>query len=285
MLINGKELLRYSEEKNIAIPAFGCVNLEGIKAVIQAAEKFDYPVIVQMTEGGIKYAGLEALYTSAVAIAEKSKAKICIHLDHGRNLELVKNAIDLGFTSVMYDGSHLSIEENIKNAKIIKDYIGMRSIALEVEIGAIGGKEDDIDAEGTLLADLEEVQKMNEEVNPDSLAVAVGTSHGVYKGPVNIDFELIKKAKEITNKPLVLHGTSGVPTEQVKKAIINGINKVNYDTELKQEFIKGIKNYMTENSEEYDIRKIFKCGIDQESEIVAQRIIDCVKITNYENIN
>ncbi len=277
MLINGKELLKYSEEKKISIPAFGCVNIEGIKAVIQGAERFDFPVIVQMTEGGINYAGLEALFNSAVAIAEQSKAKICIHLDHGRDINLVKKAIDLGFNSIMYDGSHLPIEENIKNAKIIKDYIGIRAIALEVEIGAIGGKEDDIEGNGNLLADLKEVQKMNQEVNPDSLAVAVGTSHGIYKGPINIDFELIRKAKKITNKPLVLHGTSGVPTEKVKKAIESGINKINYDTELKQEFIKGIKKHMSKNPEEYDIRKIFKVGIDQESEIVAQRIIDCVK--------
>ncbi len=275
MLINGKELLQYAAKEQVAIPAFGCVNIEGIKAIVKAAEECQKPVILQITEGGIKYAGLEELYYAAVSAIEKSTAQVCIHLDHGRDLQLVKRAIDLGFTSVMYDGSHLSIEENIKNAKEIKDYIGMRAIALEVEIGAIGGKEDDVESEENTYANLDEVKAMNEQVNPDSLAVAVGTAHGIYVGEININFDLISTASEMTQKPLVLHGTSGVPKEQVKHAIANGVRKVNYDTELKQQFIGGVSEYLEQHAGEYDIRKIFAHGIDKQAQITKERIIDC----------
>ncbi len=277
MLVNGKEILKYAQENNVAIPAFGCVNLEGVLAIVKGAESFDTPVILQMTEGGINYAGLEELYAVASVAAAKSSAQICIHLDHGRDLELVKRAIDIGFTSVMYDGSHLPLEENMKNSKMIKDYIGNRAVALEVEIGTIGGKEDDIEAESNIYANIEDVCKLNEYANPDSIAVAVGTAHGIYKGEIKIDFGLIKQSKLQTNKPIVLHGTSGVPKQLVQKAIENGVCKVNYDTELKQQFIGAINNYTDEHEGEYDIRKIFKPGIDAQIVVVEKHIETCIK--------
>lgn len=278
MLVNGKEVLNYATQNNVAIPAFGCVNLEGVKAIIQAAEEMDKPVILQMTEGGVKYAGLEELYSIAAIAASKSPAKICIHLDHGRDIDLVKRAIDIGFTSVMYDGSHLPIEENIANSKEVKDYIGLRAISLEVEIGAIGGKEDDVESNDNTYAKIDDVVAMNDAVNPDSLAVAVGTAHGIYKGEINIDFALIEEAAMKTNKPIVLHGTSGVPSDLVKKAIHHGIRKVNYDTELKQQFISGVMDYMDEHTDAYDIRKIFQEGIDKQEKIVEVRIDECMNL-------
>lgn len=277
MLVNGKEVLNYAVKNKIAIPAFGAVNLEGVKAICAAAEKTKVPVILQMTEGGINYAGLSELYSTAVAAAEESNGQICVHVDHGRSIEMIKRAIDLGFSSVMYDGSHLSIEENIANAKLIKKYIGNRSVSLEVEIGQIGGKEDDVESEESKYASIEDVVKMNEEVNPDSIAVAVGTAHGIYKGEININYDLIKECSDKCQKPIVLHGTSGVPTEMVKESIKNGVRKVNYDTELKQNFIRETMNYMQEHSEEYDIRKIFKPGIEAMTDIVELRIKECTE--------
>lgn len=277
MLVNGKEVLNYAVKNKIAIPAFGAVNLEGVKAICAAAEKTKVPVILQMTEGGINYAGLSELYSTAVAAAEESNGQICVHVDHGRSIEMIKRAIDLGFSSVMYDGSHLSIEENIANAKLIKKYIGNRSVSLEVEIGQIGGKEDDVESEESKYASIEDVVKMNEEVNPDSIAVAVGTAHGIYKGEININYDLIKESSDKCQKPIVLHGTSGVPTEMVKESIKNGVRKVNYDTELKQNFIRETMNYMQEHSEEYDIRKIFKPGIEAMTDIVELRIKECTE--------
>lgn len=280
MLVNGKEVLNYAMDNNIAIPAFGAVNLEGIKAICSAAEKTSCPVILQMTEGGIKYGGLTELYAMAVAAAEKSKGQICIHVDHGRDVALIKEAIDLGFSSVMYDGSHLSIDENILNAKMIKEYIGNRAVSLEVEIGQIGGKEDDVQSESSKYASIEDVVRMNEEVNPDSIAVAVGTAHGIYKGEIKINYQLISECAEKTMKPIVLHGTSGVPSDMVKKAIGCGIRKVNYDTELKQNFIKETMNYMEHHNTEYDIRKIFKPGIDAMIDVVTTRIKECTTELN-----
>lgn len=282
MLVHGKEILNYAKENKCAIPAFGCVNLEGVKAIIKAAEDYSTPVIIQMTEGGIKYAGLEELFSIASIAAQNSSAQICLHLDHGRDIELVKKAIDIGFTSVMYDGSNLPIEENIINSKAIKDYIGLRSISLEVEVGEIGGKEDGLIGSDKGYASIEDVCAINEAVNPDSIAVAVGTSHGVYKQEVKINNSLIKLCSESTNKPIVLHGTSGVPVEMVQTAISNGILKVNYDTELKQEFIGSILEYMGDHDGEYDIRKIFGSGIEAQTAVVKTRIENCLL---YENIN
>lgn len=275
MLVNGKEVLNYAVKNKIAIPAFGAVNLEGVKAICLAAESTDVPIILQMTEGGIKYAGLTELYAMAKAAAEKSAGQVCIHVDHGRDVEMIKQAIDLGFSSVMYDGSHLSIEENIANAKLIKDYIGNRAVSLEVEIGQIGGKEDDVESEESKYASIEDVIKMNEQVNPDSIAVAVGTAHGIYKGKIEINYNLIEECARLTNKPIVLHGTSGVPSAMVKESIRGGIRKVNYDTELKQNFINQTMNFMESHSDEYDIRKIFKPGIEAMTEVVTKRILEC----------
>ncbi len=276
MLISGKDVLKYAKENNVAIPAFGCVNLEGIKSIVKAAESFDCPVILQMTEGGIKYGGLEELFSIATIVSKKSKAKICIHLDHGRDLNLVKKAVDLGFNSVMYDGSYLDIGENIKNSKIIKDYIGNKDISLEVEVGTIGGKEDDVESNVSMYADINDVLTINKLVDPDSIAVAVGTAHGIYKGEININYDLIKESSINTNKPIVLHGTSGVPSDMVKKSILSGVRKVNYDTELKQIFISTINKYINDNKKEYDIRKIFSIGMDEQVKLIEQRIKECV---------
>lgn len=275
MRINGKQLIEFMNSNEGAVPAFGAVNMEGIYAIIDAAACTNKPVILQMTEGGVKYGGLEELYSIAEVHANKSNANICIHLDHGRDLELIKKAIDLGFDSVMYDGSYLPIEENVANAQIIKEYIGDKPISLEVEIGAIGGKEDGASSSGALYANIDDVVKMNNQVNPDLIAVAVGTSHGIYKGPINIDYELLAEAARVTNKPLVLHGTSGVPDEIVSNTIDLGIKKVNYDTELKQAFIKSILEYHDQNPDAYDIRKIFGTAISAQSEIVKKRINLC----------
>ncbi len=275
MRINGKQLIEFMNNHEGAVPAFGAVNMEGIYAIIEAAEETTNPVILQMTEGGIKYGGLEELYSIASVHAEKSPANICIHLDHGRDLELIKRAIDLGFDSVMYDGSYLPIEENIANTKIIKEYIGDKPISLEVEIGAIGGKEDGAGSSGSLYADVNDVVAMNNQVDPDLIAVAVGTSHGIYKGPINIDYDLLAKAAAVTNKPLVLHGTSGVPDDIVSNCIDLGIKKVNYDTELKQAFVKSVLDYHKQYPDAYDIRKIFGSAITAQSEIVKKRIDLC----------
>lgn len=275
MRVNGKQLIEYMTNSKCAVPAFGAVNMEGIYGIIEAAESTANPVILQMTEGGIKYAGLEVLYNIARIKAENTTANICIHLDHGRDLELIKQAIDLGFDSVMYDGSYLPIEENIANAKIIRDYIGSKPISLEVEVGAIGGKEDGAEGSGSLYADLNDVVRINEEVNPDLIAVAVGTSHGVYKGPIKIDYDLLTAASKATGKPLVLHGTSGVPNEIVSNCIGRGIKKVNYDTELKQAFLNAIIEYHDKQPDVYDIRKIFGTAIEDQKQLATKRIKLC----------
>ncbi len=275
MRVNGKELISYLKTTDGAVPAFGAVNMEGIYAIVEAAESTEHPVILQMTEGGIKYAGLDVLYNIAKIKSDNSKAKVAIHLDHGRDIDLIKRAIDLGFDSVMYDGSYLPIEENIHNAKLIKDYIGDKPISLEVEVGAIGGKEDGAEGNGSLYASISDVVRINNEVDPDLIAVAIGTSHGVYKGPIKIDYDLLANASKATKKPLVLHGTSGVPNDVVSNCIDLGVKKVNYDTELKQAFLNAIINYHEKQPDVYDIRKIFGAAIDDQRDLAKKRIKLC----------
>lgn len=275
MLVSGKKILKHAYENGYAIPAFGFVNLEGAKAIIKAAEEMNSPVILQTTEGGIKYGGLEQLLAIAKSYAKESFVPVAIHLDHGKDIELIKKAIDLGYTSVMYDGSHLDINENISNSKEVNQYIGDKDISLEVEVGTIGGKEDDVQAESSIYASLDDVININDLANPSSIAVAVGTSHGLYKGKININYELIKTSREATGKSIVVHGASGLSEEHIKNCVKYGANKINFDTELKQALIKGIMEHMNKNKDDYDIRKIMQLGIQYQVDIAKKRIEEC----------
>lgn len=275
MLVSGKELLNEAKKNKYAVPAFGFVNLEGAKAIIEAAENKKSPVILQMTQGGVSYGGLNQLFAIAKSYAENSKVPVAIHLDHGRNIELIDNAINLGFTSVMYDGSNLDIIENCNNSKTVKQSIGEKEISLEVEVGVIGGKEDDVEAEKNIYADIDEVVAINESCHPDAIAVGVGTSHGKYRGAINLKYELITEAYEKTHAAIVLHGASGLTKDHISKCVEAGAAKINFDTELKQALIDGIMDYMKSNPQEYDIRKIMSKGVEYQREIVEERIEEC----------
>lgn len=276
MLVSGKVLLNDAKKRNYAVPAFGFVNLEGVKAIIKAAENKNSPVILQMTQGGIAYGGLGQLYAIAKSYAESASVPVAIHLDHGRDIELIKEAINLGFTSVMYDGSNLDIDLNCENSKEVKDYLNDKDISLEVEVGVIGGKEDDVEAEANIYAKLEEVVQIYESCKPDAIAVGVGTLHGKYKGKINIKYDLISESFEKTGAAIVLHGASGLTREHVNKSVVAGAAKINFDTELKQALIDGIMDYMEANPKAYDIRKIMEKGIANQVEIAEERIEQCM---------
>lgn len=275
MLINGKTLLNDAHLNNYAIPAFGFVNLEGLKAIIIAAEALKSPVIIQTTPGGINYAGFEEIAAMAVAAAKKSTIPVCLHLDHGKELDTLKYALNLGYTSVMMDGSHLNLNDNIAISLQAKKLINNSSAALEKELGIIGGKEDDLINENEKYTSISDAKIFIDSVKPDSLEIAVSTAHGIYHADVNINFALIKEIKQQNNLPLVLHASSGVANSLISNAVENGINKVNFDTELKQQLIEGILEYLKHNPNAYDIRKIFQLGIDKQVIIIKKRIIAC----------
>ncbi len=271
-LVQGKEILRKAVEGNYAVPAFGFVNMEGAKAVIEAAEELNSPVILQTTQGGIDYAGHAQLAAIAISLAKDAKVPVAIHLDHGREISYHEKALELGYTSLMIDGSHLPFDENVELTKKVKAMVENTDIMVEAELGQIGGKEDDIEEEGSKYTKVDEAVEFVEKTNPDALAIACGTAHGFYIEEPNINFEVVESIRNATNTPLVLHGGTGVPLEQITKAVEKGMNKVNFDSELKQAFIKSVVEFMDQNPNSYDIRKIFRPAIDAQRELAKTKI-------------
>jgi len=224
-------------------------------------QEHNSPVILGVTSGAAKYMGG---FEVAVAIV-KSLIKelnitvpVAIHLDHGGSIEIAKNAIDAGFTSVMYDGSELPIEENVKNTKEVVEYAATKNVSVEAEVGTVGGTEDGVTG-GVNYASLEQCMAIAE-AGIDFLAASLGSVHGDYHGEPKLGFDEMVEYSTKTNLPLVLHGGSGIPEEMIKKAIASGEAKINVNTQLQQEFAKGIRQYIEEGKDQvdkgYDPRKL-----------------------------
>ena len=275
MLISGKIGLKHALDNNYALPAFNYTNLEGIKAVIEAAEEMNSPVIIQATQGAIDYAGFEYLKDLGLGAASRSKVPVILHLDHGKDFDYLMKAFRYGWTSLMMDASHESFENNIEIVKDIIRVVSSLDVSVEAELGVIGGKEDDLEVEEEIYTEVKEAVEFVEKSKCDSLAIAVGTAHGVYKGEVKINYDRISEIKKLANIPLVLHGSSGVPDEMIVKAVKSGINKVNFDTELKLANLSALNNFLSENKGVYDVRKIYKPCIEAMKNVVKSKIIAC----------
>ena len=221
MLVTGKEILDDAHKNGYAVGAFNINNMEIIQAIIEAAEETRSPVILQASQGGIKYAGIEYIAVLAKEAAEKATVPVAVHLDHGTDFDQVMKCIRHGFSSVMVDGSKFPLEENIGVTKKVVEIAHAVDVSVEAELGKIGGTEDHIkvDEKDATMTDPDEAVKFVEETGVDSLAIAVGTAHGVYEGEPELDFDRIKVIKEKLNMPLVLHGSSGVAYEDLEKAI------------------------------------------------------------------
>ena len=273
-LLSGKELIKHAKEGKYAIPAFGFVNLEGAKAIIEAAEEMNAPVIMQTTQGGINYGGHAQLAAIAISLAKDAKVPVALHLDHGRELSYHEKAIELGYTSLMIDGSILSFDENVAITNKVIEMAKNIDVSIEAELGKIGGKEDDNADNGDPYTSVEDAVNFINQTNHkvDMLAIACGTSHGFYTKTPHIKQDLIIEVFKRTGVPLVLHGGTGVPLDQVTKAVENGVVKVNVDTELKKGIMSGVMEYMEENPKAYDLRKINRPGIDKAKEIAISKI-------------
>jgi len=275
MLISGKDILKNALENGYAIPAFNFTNMENLEAIIEAAEELNSPVIIQTSQRAIDYAGFEYLADLGKGAAERAKVPVTLHLDHGQSYDYNMKAIRLGWTSLMMDASKESFETNVERVKEVVKAAKYLGISVEAELGVVGGKEDDIEVDEVIYTKVSEAVEFYNSTGCDSLAIAVGTAHGVYKGEVKINFNRIREIKNKINIPLVLHGSSGVPNEMVVEAVRSGINKVNYDTELKQANTKAMKKFLSENPEVYDIRKIFKPCMEAMKNVVKEKIIAC----------
>ncbi len=257
MLVTTTEMLLQAQADHYAVGAFNVENLEFVMAVVRAAEAKRSPVILQTTPGTVKYAGLSYFAEMARVAAEEASVPVAIHLDHGDGFDRCVQAMKAGYTSVMIDGSHDPFEDNIALTASVTKVARPLDIPVEAELGKVGGKEDDGPAvEGeSPYTDPDEAVEFVERTGCSSLAIGVGTSHGVYVAEPHIDQAVVRSIRSRVDVPLVLHGTSGVPDDQVADAIAGGICKVNYATELRQAFMRGFMGYMAENPATFDPKK------------------------------
>ncbi len=275
-LVTTKQLLLDAQEKGYAVGAFNVENMEMVQAVVSAAEELQSPVIMQTTPSTVKYADLAYFYANAKVAAEEASVPVAIHLDHGNSFELAMQALQAGYTSIMIDGSHDSFEENIKVSKAVADACHPSGVPVEAELGKVGGKEDDLEGgEGNPYTDPMEAKQFVEETGIDSLAVAIGTAHGVYKGTPKLDVERLSEIRKVVSIPLVLHGTSGVPDDAVRECIKRGICKVNYATDLRIAFSKGVKAYIKENPDVFDPKKYNAKGREEVKQYVMSKMQVC----------
>ena len=294
-LQNSKEILHNALVGNYGVGAFNFVNIEMLKAILSSAEENKSPVIIQCSTGAIKYAGAKVLADIAKDYVKDMTVPVCLNLDHGKTFEDCKNAIDAGFTNVMIDASSLPKEENIALTKRVVEYAHARNVTVEAEIGVLAGVEDEISAsdEDAKYTNPSEAYEFVNATNVDSLAIAIGTSHGPvkFKGEPHLRFDILEEvSKLLPNFPIVLHGASsipqdmvklaiqygakldnakGVPDELLKKACSMAVCKVNTDSDLRISFTAGIRKYLSENPDTIDLRKyneegmrLVKCVVD-----------------------
>lgn len=273
-LVSMNEFLPKAKEKKFAVGQFNMNNLEFAQAIVEAATELNSPFIYGVSEGALKYMGMEFTVAIAEAAAKKSGLPIALHLDHGSSFEVAMACIRAGFSSVMFDGSHYPFEENIRLTKEIVKAAHAMGVSVEGELGTIGGVEDDIsvDEEDASLAKPEEAIRFYEETGVDALAIAVGTAHGMYKGEPNIRFDIIEEVTSKIPVPIVLHGGSGVPDEAIRKAIQAGVGKINVNTENQVACTDAIREVLAKDSKVYDPRKYLGPGREAMVEVVKEKM-------------
>ena len=253
---------------------FNINNLEWARVILEECDKLNVPVILGVSEGAIRYMGGYHVVSDMVKALIKDlgiNTDVCLHLDHGSSFDSCKSAVDAGFTSVMIDASKKELEDNIRETKKVVDYAHQYNVTVEAEIGHVGGIEDDVKAT-ILLADFDECIRFVNETGIDSLAPAIGTVHGIYKGELNIDFDLIKRLHDNINIPLVMHGGSGLDHSILKKAILCGINKINVNSDIQDVWHKEVVKFINENPDVYDPRKVIMSGAEAMKDFIDKKI-------------
>jgi fructose-bisphosphate aldolase class II len=296
MLVTGKKILAKAHKEGYAVAAFNTNNMEMTQAIIEAAVLSKAPVIIQTSEGAIEYAGLNWL-AAMIKEAAQAPVPVAMHLDHGKDYDLIKECIGIGYTSVMFDGSSLAYAENVRQTKKVVAYAHKRGISVEAELGAIAGIEDfvSVEAKNAHLTDPDQAAEFVQKTQCDSLAIAIGTSHGINKftKEPELDLKRLKEIKAKTKMPLVLHGASevdqrmvkiartygaklknakGVDDALMKKVVRLGINKVNTDTDLRLAFDAGVREVIQTKPEIFDPRKILGPAKDYMREVAMERI-------------
>ena len=295
MLTTNKRLLAAAHKGNYAVGAFNITNLESVQSVVRAAEKQRSPAIVQTTEGAVEYAGMRYLRDLVISAADQTWVPLTLHLDHGKDLELIHQAINIGYTSVMIDGSHYDFDKNVKVTKKIVQWAHRKGVSVEAELGTIGGVEDKVSSRHILYTDPDVAVSFVDQTGCDALAIAIGTSHGAYKfaGKSHLDIPRLKEIKKRLQMPLVLHGASGIPDyiieqaekygaklghpqgvadQSIRAAINAGINKINIDSDLRLAFDAAVRQVLKEKPEVFDPRKILGPARDLMQQVVEKKM-------------
>lgn len=276
-ILSTREMLKKAQKEGYAVPAFNIHNLETLQVVVETANELKSPVILAGTPSTIEYAGGDYLVSMAKVASEKYDIPIAIHLDHFEDVEKIKGYVREGFNSTMIDASHEAYEDNIRIVSEVVEYAHKFDATVEAELGRLGGQEDDlvVDEKDAMYTNPDQARDFVEKTGIDSLAVAIGTAHGLYKGKAKLDFDRLKEIRAKVDVPLVLHGASDVPDELVKKAIELGICKVNIATDLKIPFSDAVKRYFNDNPNANDPRKYMTPGKEAMKEIVKHKILLC----------
>ncbi|MCI6693732.1 MULTISPECIES: tagatose bisphosphate family class II aldolase [unclassified Clostridium] len=276
-IVSTREMLNKAQREGYAVPAFNIHNLETLQVVVETAAELKSPVILAGTPSTIDYAGGEYIVAMAEVAAKKHDIPIAIHLDHFEKIDEIKHYVNIGFKSTMIDASHESFEDNVAIVKKVVEYAHKYDSTVEAELGRLGGQEDDliVDEKDTKYTNPAQAKEYVERTGIDSLAVAIGTAHGLYKGEAKLDLDRLAEIRAMVEVPLVLHGASDVPDELVKKAISLGICKVNVATDLKIPFSDAVKKYFIENPDANDPRKYMAPGKEAMKKIVAHKIMVC----------
>jgi len=296
-LVSAKDILVAAREKGYAVGAFNTSNLESSQAIFEAAGELSAPVLVATSDSAIEYAGYDNLFNMVKHLADYFRVKAALHLDHGADLSIVVKCIRHGWTSVMIDASKLEYAANVASTSQVVEIAHMAGVPVEAELGRLGGIEDKVkvDERDAFLTDPDQAREFTQRTGCDSLAVAIGTSHGAYKfkGDPNLDLERLSKISQKVSIPLVLHGASsvpadvlaraakygarlpgakGVPEDALKAAIAMGIAKINIDTDLRLAFTGAVRELLAEKPEVFDPRKIVGEGRKAIKDVVKRKI-------------
>ena len=251
MLVTLNDVMRIAEEKKIAIGSFNTPNLEGLQAVIEAAEELELPVIIQFAQCHEEWIPLKTIGPIMVEAAKKASVPVCVHLDHGETLDYLQDALDIGFTGIMYDGSVLPYEENLANTRKAVEMAAKTGASVEAELGSMGKRESGAgDGSGAndetkIYTDPEQAAVFVKETGIDALACSFGTTHGIYLTEPRLDFDVVKKVRKNTHQiPVVMHGGSGVSAEDYHKAVDAGVRKINYFTYMDKSGGNAVKEYL-----------------------------------------
>ena len=273
--VSMKEMLKTAKENGYAVGQFNLNTLLWARPVLEAAEELKAPVIVASSERLVDYLGGFRIIASTVKMFIEElgiTVPVALHLDHGIEVERCKAAIDAGYSSVMIDGSHYSIEENIRMTKEVVEYAQPHGVSVEAEVGTVGGTEDGLTG-GIQYADPEYCERIVEETGIDALAAALGSVHGPYQGEPKLGFAEMKEISELIDIPLVLHGGTGIPREQIRKAIHYGHAKINVNTEAAQAWTQTVREIVTADQDIYEVRKI----LDPAHEAIKQTVKSKIK--------